>query len=135
MMRMQPYPDAGREWRIIIPVGAFSGEVHYCMRLALAKRFGGYTYFEAKGGWMSEQTPEDEDVYVFDIAVSEQHGGSLCDFAGWVRERGNQEAVHVRDADGYTIQVDEKRRWLRTPWLASLDALISSLRPDKGWLE
>ena len=135
MMRMQPYPNAGQEWRIVIPKNAFSDEEHYCMRMALAKRFGGYTYFEATGGWMSEQTPEDEDVYVFDIAVEKTNWNSLCDFAGWVRERGNQEAVHVRDADGYTIQVDKGRRWLRTPWLVSLDALISSLCPDKGWLE
>ena len=127
---MKPYANAGREWRVIIPVGAFSGEEHYCIRLALAKRFGGYTRFEAIGGWMSEQTPgpEEEAVYVYDIAAAPSQGDSICDFAGWVRDRGKQEAVHVRDPDMRTIQVDGYRDWICMPWLDNLDLIIMKIK-------
>lgn len=64
----------------------------------LIKAFGGFTEFEATGGWMTIREP----VWVYDIAMTAtiENRQKLQKIANWLKGASEQDAIYVRHVDG-----------------------------------
>ena len=120
----------GKEYRIVIPLLPFTDEGHYIIQMALTKRFGGFTVVQGTGGWMAESASplERENVMVYTVSIDPESFLSLRDFAGWVREKGEQDCVHFCFPNGDVLPVDKFVEWVRTPWLRTLTRHINALK-------
>lgn len=105
-----------REFRIAFAQCDASGIVRPDIADRLGKRiaevYGGYTRFEAFGGYvMQDGTTAEESVFVFDVATSSD-AESVATFAAMasdiVRREMEQESIYFRNIDGGVHILDGK---------------------------